>query len=152
MKKALILAVSVAAASSAVISQPAQSKEINAWQHCGLGAAVFPSNGTAAAISNIIWDLGTTALTSATASKDTCNSELIATARFIDENYEQLETELAIGEGRHVDTMLTMLDVAANDRQSMMQELRSSLVIDDTRSNSEKAQTLFYSVYNLTNS
>ena len=155
MKKGLALAAALATLStSALISQPAMAAEqkLNAWQHCGLGAAVFPNNGTAAAISNIIWDLGTTALTSATVSKDTCNSELVQTARFIDENYEQLETELAIGEGRHVDTMLTMLKVDSDERESVLNELRSSLVIDNTRSNSEKAQALFYSAQNLLNS
>jgi len=155
MKKGLAFALTVATLStSAFVSQPANAadEKLNAWQHCGLGAAVFPENGTAAAISNIIWDLGTTALTSATVSKDTCNSRLIKTARFIDENYDQLETELAIGEGRHVDTMLTLLGVESTDRETVLSELRSSLVIDETRSNSEKAQTLFYSAQNLLNS
>ncbi|MCK7459567.1 DUF3015 family protein [Idiomarina aminovorans] len=155
MKKGLAAALAIATLSTtAFISQPANAagENLNAWRHCGLGAAVFPDNGTAAAISNIIWDLGTTALTSATVSKDTCNSQLVETARFIDENYEQLEAELAIGEGRHVDTMLVMLGVDESERGKVLTELRGSLVIDKTRSNSEKAQTLFYSAQNLLNS
>ncbi|WP_404400169.1 DUF3015 domain-containing protein [Idiomarina seosinensis] len=152
MKKGLALVLTVATfASATFVSQPAEAagERLNAWQHCGIGAAIFPDNGTASAISNIIWDLGTTALTSATVSKETCNSNLVRTAQFIDENYEQLETDLAIGEGRHVDTLLTMFGVEHPDRAKFIQQLRSSLVIDDARSNSEKAQTLFYSAQNL---
>ena len=51
--------------------------EINPWQHCGIGAAIFDDNTTAAAISNVIWDSGTTAVTSATISPGSCEGEEI---------------------------------------------------------------------------
>src|SRR5688572_5993856 len=37
----------------------------NPFSDCGIGAALFPKTGWAAVTSNVIWDIGTTALTSA---------------------------------------------------------------------------------------
>ena len=48
---------------AALLSGNAMAQDdINPWKHCGIGAMIFDDNGAAAAISNIIWDLGTTAL------------------------------------------------------------------------------------------
>jgi hypothetical protein len=82
--------------------------DINPWQHCGIGAAIFDENETASAISNVIWDSGTTAITSATASPDTCSSTQIDVASYIDLTNDALTAELAMGSGDHLSGLLAM--------------------------------------------
>src|SRR5690554_322833 len=79
----------------------AQTK-INPWQHCGIGAMIFTDNGVAAAISNVIWDLGTTAVASATISPESCGTTLVTVALLIDSSYDQLAMETAQGSGEHL--------------------------------------------------
>jgi hypothetical protein len=86
----------------------AKAEKINAWQHCGLGAAIFPDNGTAAAVSNIIWDLGTTALTSQMSSEETCSGNRGQTVTFIKETFPALENDVAMGEGEYISAMLEL--------------------------------------------
>ncbi len=88
-------------------SMPA--KAVNPYRDCGIGAALFPTNGTAAAISNAIWDLGSTAITSATLSPETCSSETVDTAKFILETIDNLESDVARGEGEHVEALASLM-------------------------------------------
>lgn len=135
--------ISLALASAAVLLSfsPQAKADINPWQHCGIGAMIFDNNGAAAAISNLIWDLGTTAITSATVSEESCKGQRIATALFINENYEQIETDLAIGEGQHLNAMLDML--APVNRAEVIAELRRSLQVAADITTAEKAEALF---------
>ena len=41
-----------------------KKKELNPWIDCGIGAMIFTETNWAAVISNVIWDLGTTAVIS----------------------------------------------------------------------------------------
>lgn len=100
--------------------------DINPWQHCGIGAAIFDDNTTAAAISNVIWDSGTTAVTSATISPETCESEEVKVAQFIDETYDQLAMEAAMGEGQHLNAALGLVGCDASNAASIAQ-LRNDL-------------------------
>lgn len=108
--------------------------DINPWQHCGIGAAIFDTNTTAAAISNVIWDSGTTAVTSATISPDTCESEEMKVAQFVDETYDQLAMEAAMGEGNHLSAALGLVGCDASDAASVSQ-LRSDLSTVSASSN-----------------
>ena len=103
---ASLFAVNIAAAQG--------SSDLNPWQHCGIGAAIFDDNETAAAISNVIWDSGSTAVTSATVSPDTCSSEEIDVANYIDMTNDALTAELAMGDGDHVSGLLAVADCTAN--------------------------------------
>ena len=82
----------------------------NPFTDCGIGAALFPSTHWAALSSNVIWDLGITAITSATASPQTCSGKKVAAAAFIRETYERLAEETARGEGEHLATVLNILE------------------------------------------
>ena len=77
---------------------------------------VFPDNGGAAAVSNIIWDLGTTAVSSNVSSQDSCKGANVKTAQFIQQTFPVLEQEIAQGEGEYVAAMLNVrdCDVAAH--------------------------------------
>ncbi len=118
MKK-LTMALVASALAASVVSVPASANtitgKVNPWQHCGIGAIVFPDHGVASAISNIIWDLGTTAVISATASPETCNTNLVTTALLIDSSYDQLTMETAQGSGEHLTAVLNLVGCAATE-------------------------------------
>lgn len=108
----------LALASALLISAPAFSMEKNPWTKCGIGAMIFDETPWAAAVSNVIWDLGTTAVTSAGASEETCKGKDVQAALFIQESYASLEEETAKGSGQHVSAMLNIMgcDAAAHDQ------------------------------------
>jgi len=80
------------------------------YKECGLGAMIFDKTPIAAAVSNIIWDLGTTAVSSNLSSEGNCNGGEAKVAAFISKSYDDLELEIASGEGKYVDTLATMTD------------------------------------------
>lgn len=129
MKKTLLLAaVALAGGLSAATSTQAQtSQNINPWQHCGIGAAIFDDNETAAALSNIIWDLGTTAVTSATLTPSTCTSEALQVAEFIDQTYDVLALETANGHGQHLNTALDLVGCSVTADAQAVATLRNDL-------------------------
>lgn len=101
------------------------AKEINAWRDCGIGAMIFSDYPVAAVVSNVIWDLGTTALTSAGASEETCKGKEVATAQYIFETYSNLEIETAKGEGKHVTAMLGMMGCDNASHSSIISSIRN---------------------------
>lgn len=121
------LAGSLMAMAPIVASSDESNRKINPWQHCGIGAAIFEDNGTAAALSNVIWDSGTTAVTSATLSPETCNSKEIEVAMFVDQTYDQLAMETAMGEGEHLSAALGLMSCDAGSSQDVVNQLRSDL-------------------------
>ena len=78
----------------------------NPFSDCGIGAALFPTTHWAAVTSNVIWDVGTTAVTSATASPETCNGKRAKVAYFINDMYDNVIEETAHGQGEHLVSML----------------------------------------------
>ena len=92
----------------------------NPYSECGLGAAIFPTNGVAAAISNVIWDVGSTAITSVTMSPETCNEGAIDTAKFILETIDNLESDVALGEGEHLLALATLMQCDASTNMATM--------------------------------
>lgn len=126
--------------------------DINPWQHCGIGAAIFDNNTTAAALSNVIWDSGTTAVTSATISPETCESQEVKVAQFIDETYDQLAMEAAMGEGEHLTAALGLVGCDASNSASVSQ-LRNDLstVSADASYSSMSHEDKAYRFYNSLN-
>lgn len=89
------------------------------YTECGIGAALFKNTAWAAAISNVTWDLGTTAVISALASPETCNAKKVETARLILETLPSLEQDIALGNGSHL--------VALNDTMACQQGVRAEM-------------------------
>nr|WP_299240993.1 DUF3015 family protein [uncultured Halomonas sp.] len=112
---------------STAASAEVDKDNLNPWQHCGIGAAIFDNNETAAALSNVIWDSGTTAVTSATLSPDTCESEQVQVAQFIDDTYDVLAMETAAGEGEHLQTALSLAGCTASAQEGVIDALRTDL-------------------------
>lgn len=119
----IFLALSVPTASSA--AETAASKNLNPWTDCGIGAMIFTNTGWAAAISNIIWDLGTTAVTSNVSSQNTCGSSNAKVAMFIGTTYANLEDETVKGNGQHLQAMLNILSCDPAAHQSIIHSIRS---------------------------
>jgi hypothetical protein len=143
MKKLILstLMISTLAASALmpVSAQAEGGKKLNPWQECGIGAMVFPNNGAAAAISNIIWDLGTTAVSSNVSSQENCASEKAQTAMFIKATMPTLEQEVAIGEGDYVTAMLELRGCEAVSHSEIIKAVREEF---STQEN-DNAETLY---------
>ncbi|NDV92616.1 DUF3015 domain-containing protein [Alteromonas sp. 345S023] len=102
---------------------------INPWKHCGIGAAIFDDNGTAAAISNIIWDLGTTAVSSKVSSADSCEGKMATAAVFIQNNFNNVIEETSQGSGAHLTAMLDILEVNEAARADVVTAVRAEMAL-----------------------
>lgn len=122
---AVVACVSVSAPSFAQSKAPGSGP--NPFVDCGIGAALFPNTGWAAVTSNVIWDIGTTAVTSATMSPETCSGKNLAAALFINDTYESLAEETAKGEGEHLTTLLNILECDAARHPAAITNARASL-------------------------
>lgn len=112
--------------------QPQQQQGVgsgpNPFSDCGIGAALFPRHRVPAVTSNVIWDIGTTAVTSATASPETCSGREVQAAAFILDSYDQLAEETARGAGEHITALLNLMGVAEQDRVAVIGNVRASMV------------------------
>lgn len=129
MRKKILNAVAVALLSSVSVAALAQGKAgegPNPYTDCGIGAALFGDTHWAAVTSNVIWDLGSTAITSATLSPQTCSGKKIKAALFIRDTYEQLAEEVARGKGEHVASALDMFQCGTG-REAAAAEVRNVL-------------------------
>jgi len=99
----------------------------NPYRDCGIGAAIFPNHHVAAAISNVIWDLGSTAVTSATMSPETCSNVHVKTAKFILDNYDNLIEDVAKGEGEHLVAVLDMEGCSSNKQVGAVTMIRGNI-------------------------
>lgn len=99
----------------------------NPFTDCGIGAALFSETKWAAVTSNVIWDLGITALVSATASPQTCSGERVTAALFIRDTYDHLAEETAAGHGEHLNVALSMFGCAVGDQAAAAQQVRRAM-------------------------
>ncbi len=101
------------------------------YTECGLGAMIaqgVSDQGTAdilAIVTNVTWDLGTTAVSSNISSPGSCARGNAMTAAFILKSYAQLEKELVLGNGRYLDALAESADIAPQDKQVFTQKVRS---------------------------
>ncbi len=133
MKTAIISSLMVGALAVATMSsapvKAENTKELNPWQDCGIGAMIFPANGVAAAISNIIWDLGTTAVSSNISSQESCDSRKAKTAMFIKATLPALEQEVATGEGDYVTAMLELRGCEVSSHTAIVDAVRKDIAL-----------------------
>jgi hypothetical protein len=125
-------------------------ESVNPWTDCGIGAMLFDETKWAAVISNVIWDYGLTATTSAVSSKHTCEGKKVVAALFINETYENLAEETATGSGSHVDAVLNILGCSNAAQPAILASVRSDFsnhVLSASyaeQSASEKAQAYYF--------
>lgn len=115
LKKTLALVVMSAAFSMTAPAQAAQNVSIeHIYTQCGLGGIIFGKiNNILAVISNVTWDLGTTAALSGTLSPGTCGGQIVARAVFIKENFPSIEQNLASGRGEHLTALNGLMACSA---------------------------------------
>ena len=116
-----------AAAAAGVLFASMGAHAANPYSECGIGAAIFPDTHWAAATSNVIWDLGSTAITSATASPETCSGAPVAAAMFINSSYDSLAEETARGEGEHLSAMLDIVGCSSIEQPAAAARIRSEM-------------------------
>lgn len=136
MKKTILstcLFIAFATSSVCFAAEPTAQKEVgsgpNPFSDCGIGAALFPGENVKplAVTSNVIWDIGSTAVTSATASPETCNGKKVEAAAFIFDNYDNLAEETARGMGEHVTALLNIMEVSEFDRDRVVSDVRAHM-------------------------
>lgn len=96
------------------------------YTDCGLGAMIAPNNDTVAAITNVTWDLGTTAISSNASSEDACKGGMATTAAIIYQSYPVLEQEIAAGSGEYLSAVLVAAG-CETAQASVVQSVRTSL-------------------------
>lgn len=109
MKKfAFVVAGLCLTASGMALAAGEQGSGPSPYTECGIGAAIFKETNWAAATSNVTWDLGTTALSSASYSPEMCSPKKVKAAMLIRDNYPQIAEEIARGQGEHLNAALEM--------------------------------------------
>jgi hypothetical protein len=130
-KKSLMALTLSIAVSASVATNAAETKSVgsgpNPFSDCGIGAALFPTSPVGAVISNIIWDVGTTAVVSATASPETCSGKNMQAAAYILETYDSLVEDTAKGQGDHLEALLSIMEVSESSRLEATSNLRQSI-------------------------
>jgi hypothetical protein len=99
----------------------------NPYVDCGIGAALFKDTDWAAVISNVTWDAGSTAITSATMSPQTCNKQKAKVALFIRDTQPQLAEEVAVGQGAHLTAVLNLSECPTTRHANAIQSIRTSM-------------------------
>lgn len=127
MKLSLVAAASAVVLSLAAAPAAQAQQKVNPWKQCGIGAMIFDDNGVAAAISNIIWDLGTTAVSSNISSQDSCEGVKVAAAQFINDSIVNIEEETVVGNGQHLTAMLNMMGCEASAHPAIINAVRADL-------------------------
>ncbi len=122
------LKLSLAAIAVSVLFTPQlQAREFGEiYTECGLGAMIAPHTPAVAAVTNVTWDLGTTAVSTNISSPESCKGGEAKTAAFIGKSYDELEIEIASGKGKYVDTLATMTDKDMEDIRAEFSELVAS--------------------------
>jgi hypothetical protein len=124
----------------------------NPFSDCGIGAALFPNSRFGAVLSNITWFSGTTAVTSAISSPETCNDNTKTALRFINDTYEQLTEETAHGNGEHLTALLNIYGCSVPQRAGVVAATRSGMADAvaqpgyATQDRTEKATQFFWAI------
>lgn len=124
MKK-LIYTATAGVALIMAAAQPAAAREFaDIYTDCGLGAMIAPNNSVVAAVTNVTWDLGTTAISSNASSPETCQGGKGKKAAFLYDSYAQIEKDLARGSGQHLTTLMALSGCQAGVHGAMATALR----------------------------
>ncbi len=96
------------------------------YEECGLGGLIFYETDypIVGIISNITWDLGTTA-TSSNVSNTGCATDSAKLADFIYDSYVNLEEETVQGDGTHLQALLSIAGCQESARPMLIQSIRS---------------------------
>lgn len=127
LNKKVLAIVSIGALMGA-FSQAASAREFaDIYTECGLGAIIAPNNGVVAAVTNVTWDLGTTAVSTNISSPESCAGGKKKTAALLIQNYAQIERDLARGKGEHLAAVMVAAGCSATSQEAVATSLRNGL-------------------------
>ncbi len=122
-----------------------------AYKQCGLGGiignAVGNDSGVVAIITNVTWDLGTTALISN--ATDACSGKSGKMASLVNDAYVPLEQDLAQGQGEYLDTMLATAGCDTAIAPAVVNQARAEFAMQvaapgyASKSKFEKSEAMF---------
>lgn len=122
------LLVAVAVAAGVAFSPPAQARDFGEiYTQCGLGGLIAGSVPVLAVITNITWDLGTTAISSAATTPEACHGGAERMAAFINQAAPELEQDLARGQGPYLAALLELSGCSAASQPAITGALRGDL-------------------------
>lgn len=154
MLKTIKISVIMAILALVVFSQPCMARDFGEiFEECGIGAMIAPRSPGAAAVTNVTWDSGTTAISSNITCPDACAGGKEKVGAFIYKSYESLEKDLASGSGTYLDALTVLLGYDSQAKEALIEALRNDfakVVADPTyanRSRFEKAEALYSLVY-----
>ena len=134
--------------------QPAIARDFaDIYTDCGLGAIIAPKNSAVAAVTNVTWDSGTTAISSNITSPDTCKGGQDRAAAFIHESYRSIESDLASGKGQYLDSLVLLSGCPTEKQAQLKAALRkdfSNAVADasyTSKSRFEKSELVYNMLY-----
>lgn len=78
------------------------------YTDCGIGAMIAPETDAVAAVTNVTWDLGTTAISSNISSPSTCRGGKARMASLIYSTYPSMESDIAAGEGENLKSLVAL--------------------------------------------
>jgi hypothetical protein len=146
--------VTMVVAASCVLAQSAAAREFaDIYVDCGLGALIAPRTPVVAAITNVTFDLGTTAIISDISSPETCQGSQALAAAFINKAYEPLEADLARGQGEYLDSLAALAGVSQESKASFTARLRQDFAAAVTaadyaeQSGFQKAENMYNLVF-----
>ncbi len=149
-KKSLI---AIAFAAPVLLAQPALAqRDFGAiYKECGLGSIIGDlateekTKDILAVITNVTFDLGTTAVISEASSPDTCARGSAAVAAFIYQSYDVLEKDIASGHGEHLATLKELNQSGDGFESTLRAEFAKQVASADyaEKSRFEKTQDLF---------
>ena len=126
-----------------VYSQPTMAREFaDIYTDCGIGAMIAPTNDAVAAVTNVTWDSGTTAISTNVSSDESCSGGQEKTAAYIHDAYEQIESDLAAGTGKYLDTLAAVAGCNVSKRSKIISQFRSDFV-ENVKSVDYSAQSRF---------
>ncbi len=141
-------------AASLALAQTAAAREFaDIYTDCGLGALIAPRTPAVAAVTNVTFDLGTTAIISNVSSPETCQGGQALAAAFINNAYEPLEADLARGQGEYLDSLAALAGVGEEGKASFTAGLRQDFaasvatVAYADQSRFQKAENLYNLVF-----
>ena len=123
------------------------------YTECGLGAIIAPETEAVAAVTNVIWDLGTTAISSNISSPATCKGGKAKVAAFINDSYNEIEKDLASGSGIYLDTLVELTKTPTKSKNTFISTLRkdfATIVANNDYNNLtdyQKAEKLYNIIY-----
>jgi len=127
LKKSIIATMALGVISTNTLAEDRDLGQI--FTECGLGGIIGSgisdreTSKVMAVITNVTWDLGTTATTSALT--DACSNRKVRVANFINQSFEKLEKEIAQGEGKYLDTLANLVNEKKSSTVEYSQKLRS---------------------------